>query len=138
MTSSPRHPEANRPAPRRRGRPPGKQHDAVVHVRLPRVALEALQQLARKCGVSVARIVRWGIAEGLSRSIKPAAELAQDENAAGLRRLAAIQWIDLCGKAELHMSPVGLKVARARAAGILPDEPKRKKKRAAPVVVAYE
>ena len=63
---------------RRRGRPRGHQHDATVALRLPKPALDAIRELARRSKQSVPAILRSGLIASLTRAIEPAVAVAKN------------------------------------------------------------
>ncbi len=100
---------------RRRGRPPGKQHDANVNLRLPSPAIKALKVLARHSKIPLTHIIRAGVVEALNKSLMHMAALAQDSNATPRRRMAATESVRLLMIANRHLSPEGLRLARKAA-----------------------
>ena len=98
------------------GRPRGRQHDETVHVRLPGPAVAALRQLARGEGASLSALVRAAIDARLCAEIAPLAALARDEDAAATKRMKAAKTIRLIAEVALHVGPMGLRIARERAA----------------------
>jgi Arc/MetJ-type ribon-helix-helix transcriptional regulator len=97
------------------GRPPGKQYDVNINVRLPRPALEALKLLAKRSHKSVSELVRSGVLASLAYAIPQQAEIATNEKRAARRRLEAIKNIRLITRASVYMGPDGLRLARAEA-----------------------
>ena len=100
------------------GRPRGRQHDATVHVRLPRAVLRILRQLARESHTTVTAVVRLSILAALKARIEPVAAVAKDRTASAGERLAALRTLQLVGWAVARLGPAGLKLARAEAAAL--------------------
>jgi len=104
---------------KKKGRPPGRQYDKVLHIRLPAESVRALKELAGIGGVSVSEIVRSGILASLAHAIEPLAKTVNDDSRPARKRLTAIKRLRKIMEAGLHMGPVGLQLARAKAAGKL-------------------
>ena len=109
------------PVPKGHGRPRGVQYDTTFNVRLPRPTLEALKELARLEKCTVSQAVRAGILAQMAKVLPQLIATAKNVDRAGSRRLKAIQRIRLLLRAELHLGPVGLELARARARGLLQE-----------------
>ncbi len=106
------------PNRRKPGRPPGRQFDVVVHFRMPRSALAALQEMARREKATISQVVRSGVVAVASRAIKPMVDVARDTKRPAFHRMAAMRAIRACMQADLHMGPMGLDLARRRAADL--------------------
>ena len=102
------------PNRRKPGRPPGRQFDVVVHVRMPRPALAALKELAHREKSTISHVVRCGVMAAAARAIKPMVDVVRDKKRSPFHRIAAIGAIRACMRADLHMGPMGLKLARQR------------------------
>ena len=96
------------------GRPRGQQHDAEVHVRLPREVLKMLNELARQERVSVSQAVRIMIAAGLINLIGQAGAVVMDDQTTAWQRLRAISRNRQLRWALLHLTDAGPKLARAK------------------------
>lgn len=105
---------------RRRGRPPGAQHDKSIQVRLPSEALKALKEIAKIEHTTVSEIVRAGVEKVLSEGAQKLIGIARNTDRAARRRLKAVQRIRLILRAALHLGPEGLNLARARTNGSSP------------------
>ncbi len=99
---------------RKLGRTPGRQHDRVIHVRLPSPAVKALKVMASDLGISVSRLVRAGVDAKLAELVPTLVELSRDETASPAKRLRAMKMLRQLTIAELYMGPMGLKIARAK------------------------
>ena len=97
------------------GRPPGRQHDVTIHVRLPKPTYTALKRMATYVHGNVAQVVRAGIDAKIGELAGICVDIARDETTSPCKRLRAIKLIRLMTMGELYLSPTGLKLARAAA-----------------------
>lgn len=102
--------------PKRRGRPPGRQHDTILHIRLPKATVKALKQLARRGRVSMSAVVRSGVLASMAQAVAPLVAVAKNEQMSGRRRIEALRVLRLYATACMHLSPHGRELARQRAA----------------------
>lgn len=97
-----------------RGRPAGRRHDTVIHVRLPRPAIDAFRKMARGKRATLSQLVRSAILEKLTGAIGPLARIANSDAAAS-ERMRAMRLLRMIATVGLHLGPAGLQLARARA-----------------------
>jgi hypothetical protein len=83
---------------------------------MPKAVLRALKVFAPLARLTVAEYVRAAICRQLWSEVGPLVQRARDPKVAPRSQLAAIKRLDLLRRAAVHMSPLGLKLARAKAA----------------------
>lgn len=99
----------------KRGRPRGRQFDRVLQIRLPGPALKAIRELAKREHVTVAEAVRAGVMASMGNAVGPLIERIRNAQGSTRRRISAMKLLRLYMEADLHMGPMGLRIARDRA-----------------------
>ena len=98
-----------------RGRPPGRQFDSVVHVRMPKAAVLALKYAASRLHIPTSVFIRNAILTHLVPAVCEYVRTVRDNSLTAGERLEAIQALDLIKLAALQLGPLGLQVARQSA-----------------------
>lgn len=105
----------NNDTARPKGRPLGRQHDCKVSVRIPWQVMKVLKAISKKHKVPIAALIRRGIDSVLALYFHWAVSIARDEKRAPSSKIRAIGLLDQLRKAELSLTPIGLKLAREAA-----------------------
>ncbi len=106
---------------KRAGRPPGRQHDAELRVRIPGPSLQALKEISRRIDLSVSELVRMAISRGVVEKMPGFLETWKDSSLKARKRFRAYEMLKLMQIFITFNGPTGLDVARRKEAGELED-----------------
>ena len=101
--------------PGKTGRPPGRQHDITLSIRLPRPAAAALSEVAREQRLTVSTILHSSIISPLAAMVAPHVKVVRDTRASASRKLESIRALHLATRASLYLGPMGRRLGRAEA-----------------------
>jgi len=101
--------------PRKRGRPPGRQLDSAVHIRLPQPVMLALKLAAGELRIPTSALLRRAIVQHLVPLLHKYIGVVRNSSLPSRERLRALEALKLCQIGVDQLSPFGIKIVRARA-----------------------